>query len=396
MSQIIFGHDQKNAISMATNWYKSCEFINKPYFIITGYAGSGKSTVLSQILYNMKIPFYKIAFVTYTGKAAVVLRNKGLPAITIHKFIYNVSITKSGKPIFHRKNHISGNVELICIDEIGMVPQQMLEDLLSFNIPILGLGDPGQLPPIFGENNFILNPDCTLTEVYRQKNGSSLLQIATDIRNGINPYTKTYDSDVKIITAQNFNMKSMPNFDQILCSMNNTKMKLNVSYRNIFNYKSAYPQINEKIICTKNNFKDVILGKNGVDMFMVNGMQVNTSSNPIHIIDNIMSLKFVSDYTQAQSQIYCNETDFSNNYEDIGFKLDDAPDDNVMEFFDNKVINHFDYGYAITVHKSQGSEWDNVLVFDDCFYREEDKYQRWLYTAVTRAKKSLTIVRVTR
>lgn len=391
MAQMMFGRDQQQAIVMATDWLRT-KSMHVPVFVVGGYAGTGKSTVLKQVLANMGIPMYKVAFATYTGKAAVVLRQKGMNAYTLHKLVYNVSVGSSGTPIFRKKPRLPGNIELICIDELGMVPQEIMDDLVSYGIPILGLGDPGQLPPIYGENKYITNPDVFLFEVFRQSSDSSLLQIATDIRSGVDPFTQKYSSDVTIVPLSKFDSTTLLDYDQILCSTNKNKTVLNVKCRSLRNMAKPLPFAGEKIICGLNNFKDII-PYDGVDMYLVNGLTGISTSDALEVTDDVIYLRFKPDCMNHDIPIYCRRSQFMENYEDLGIKNDEASHKQVVEFYDNKVINSFNYGYAITTHKSQGSEWGNVLVYDDCFYKDEANYRRWLYTSVTRARQKVTIIR---
>lgn len=397
MPSMNFGRDQLAAIEKTTNWYNTAELFRKPIFVIGGYAGTGKSTVLRQVLTNMGIPLYKIAYVTYTGKAAVVLRQKGLPAYTIHRLIYNVSTSSTtGKPLFRKKPRLPSNIELICIDELGMVPQPILEDIISYGIPILGLGDPGQLPPVFGENAYISNPDTFLTEVFRQSGDSDLLTLATDIRNGIDVYNKKYASDVSIFGPGNsFDYNRMVEFDQILCSRNANKMMINVNYRDMLKINTPLPIAGEKVICGMNNFGESY-SYGDVDVCLVNGLTGITTTDAIEVDNNVVYFKFQPDKMNMQIPVYAKKQTFLDNYEDFSDKsyVEDVQQQFHMELYDGKPVNVFDYAYAITTHKSQGSEWDNVLVFDDCFYHDAKNYGRWLYTSVTRAKKKVTIVKM--
>lgn len=395
MGQIHFGNDQLRAIKMAREWFKTGDFIRNPIFVIGGYAGTGKSTVLNQVLCELNIPNYKVAYVTYTGKAAVVLRKKGLNAITIHKLIYQtMKTTSSGKPSFKLKRHIPPNIELICIDELGMVPNNMMLDLLKFNVPILGLGDPGQLSPIYGENFFIRNADVFLTEVFRQSGDSSLLKAATDIRNDIDIYTQKYSDDVKIFNITNFKGNIL-DYDQILCSANKNRRTINVKCRELMKIKSKIPIKGEKVICQMNNFNESYSYKGtSIEVCLVNGLTGILLTDSVEISDGVIFFMFGPDGMPGLSiPVIARKDTFEDNYEDWDIVKDKRKQGLELKFYADKIVNDFDFGYCITCHKSQGSEWENVLVYDDCFYHNKDDYKRWLYTAVTRAKKQVTIVK---
>ena len=360
-----------------------------------GLRGTGKSTVLNQVLLELNIPNYKVAYVTYTGKAAVVLRKKGLNAITIHKLIYQTMKTGSnGKPLFKLKRHIPPNIELICIDELGMVPNNMMLDLLKFNVPILGLGDPGQLPPVFGNNLFIEDGDVFLTEVFRQSSDSSLLKAATDIRNGINIYTQKYNDDVKIFNSTNFRGNIL-DYDQILCSSNKNRRDINVKCREIMGIKTKIPIKGEKVICQMNNFNESYSYKgSSIEVCLVNGLTGVLLTDSVEVDDNVLFFMFGPDGMPGLSiPVLARKDSFEDNYENWEFVRNKRKQGLELKFYADKIVNDFDFGYCITVHKSQGSEWNSVLVYDDCFYHTKSDYDRWLYTAVTRAKKDITVVK---
>jgi ATP-dependent exoDNAse (exonuclease V) alpha subunit len=394
MAEIIFGNTQKKAIQMASEWIRESPRHRKGIFVIAGYAGTGKSTVLSQILSVMGIPVYSVAFATYTGKAAVVLRQKGHNAYTLHRLIYNTGVSQSGMPIFRRKKSLPSGIELICVDEVGMVPEKIMNDLLSFNVPVLALGDQGQLPPIYGENSFISNPDCILTEIYRQNEGSGVLKFATDIRNGIFDFENDYGNQVKIISSSKFRMEYMKDYEQMLCGTNATRSHINVQYRALTGKKSPFPEKGEKLICIVNNFKDPIPYKD-IDYYFVNGLMAVVTRSSKEISDSVLYIRLKPDGLDKEVGTYCKRGVFLNDYEDFGQKAPQGSENDVKNFYDfynDKIVNSFTFGQVITGHKSQGSQYDSVLIFDDCFYNSEINYRRWLYTCVTRAINRVMLV----
>ena len=138
---ITLTNKQSNAIKiMATNYARK-----EPITVISGFAGSGKSSIINYFIENNDL-MDKTRFVTFTGKASLVLQNKGLPATTIHKLIYDAFKNKyTGKFHFRKKNYLDWGIKLLVVDEVSMVPAALLKDLMSFGIPIVALGDPGQL-----------------------------------------------------------------------------------------------------------------------------------------------------------------------------------------------------------------------------------------------------------
>jgi exodeoxyribonuclease-5 len=396
MGLINFGKDQLQAIRDASDWIRTPPHKRSPIFIIAGYAGTGKSTILSTILENFRIPRYKVAFATFTGKAAVILRQKGLNAYTIHKLIYNTIVSKKNVPMFRRKSRLPMSIELIAVDEIGMVPKSLLDDLLSFHIPVIGLGDPGQLPPIYGENDYITHHNCLLTKVYRQALDSGVLRFATDIRNGIFNPEINYGSDVRFIDYHKLKDEDLLACDQVICATNANKVHLNVAIRRKLGRQTMYPEDGDKVICTANNFKEIVAYFDDLEIYLVNGLVGYAEFDTYSVSDDILWLNLrIDDMGGVLSFIYAYMTPFRENYEEVNLTVNEADASikkDFYEFYHNKAIHRFDYGYAITCHKAQGSQYGHVLVYDDCFYNNEKQYLRWLYTAVTRAINKVTVI----
>jgi exodeoxyribonuclease-5 len=398
MNQFTLSEDQQLATRLAVEWFHSALYLHKNIFVISGYAGSGKSTVLSYIIMQLNIPQYKIIYAAYTGKAATVLRKKGLNAVTVHRLIYNTSITKEGKPIFRKKKHLGGNIELICIDELSLVPNQIMYDILSYNIPVLALGDEGQLPPIYGENDFIHNPDVSLTTIHRQQKDSGILQLATDIRNGIDFTKKSYPNDVTIIDGSKMLFEDMLNYDQILCSTNKTRIYINNRIRELLGASSSLPMKGEKVICCYNNFRDSYKWEE-LEVFLVNGLIGYIRSTVYEYDDKTLFFVFEPEgFPKLYIHTYANKKEFIDNYENVGQKAEPVPKE-MRYILDSEKqsthsVNYFTTGYCISCHRAQGSEFPSVLVYDDCFYNDDINYFKWLYTAVTRAQQTLTLARL--
>ena len=138
---------QEMAVKLGASWYSNR---TKPVFTIAGYAGTGKTYTVSRLVEAPNISRHQIKFVTLTGKASLVLTKHGNPACTIHKLIYDpetIIDPKTGKKkvIFNLKEELDEDIRLIIIDEMSMVNRDIMKDLLSFKVPIVCLGDPGQL-----------------------------------------------------------------------------------------------------------------------------------------------------------------------------------------------------------------------------------------------------------
>ena len=137
---MILTKKQEEGLKIAIERYKNKE----PYTCIAGYAGTGKSTLVKFIVSALNIDPEDVCYVAYTGKASLVLKEKGCPnAMTAHRLLYQ-SFPKKDGTFFHKvKRPLDHNYKLIIVDEISMLPQQMWELLLTHHIHVIALGDPG-------------------------------------------------------------------------------------------------------------------------------------------------------------------------------------------------------------------------------------------------------------
>ena len=133
-------HKQEQGLKIAVKRYNAHE----PWTCIAGYAGSGKSTLIKFIISALNIYPEDVCYVAYTGKAALVLKEKGCPnAMTAHRLIYQSYPRKDGTFYHKPKRPLDRNYKLIVVDEISMLPKELWELLLSHNIHVIALGDPG-------------------------------------------------------------------------------------------------------------------------------------------------------------------------------------------------------------------------------------------------------------
>ncbi len=372
--------EQYNAIKMAIEWYYDPH--KEIDFYLCGSAGTGKSTVAKTAVSMMGLSPYQVLYVTFTGKAASVLRSKGNVANTIHSTFYRVFTFPDGKTGFAKRKSIPNTIKLIVVDEVSMVNEHMMNDLRTFGIPLLCLGDPGQLPALFYPNIRVEHPDVFLTQVIRQKNDSGILVLATMARNDI-PIDFGQYRESKVIHIGE--IKNIEDYDMVLCWSNKTRKELNALIRNKKGLTSLYPEQGEKLVCIKNNYNYEI-NSNGLSLIPVNGMEVKTLSKP-NFSENkeFLLLDYAPDYVK--------DINFSSPVSKIPFDAykNMEPYENQLQYIpQHQVI--FDYGYSLSVHKSQGSAWPNVLIIDEYGGPQAD-YKKWLYTGITRATNSVTIAR---
>ncbi|MHB1418068.1 MAG: ATP-dependent DNA helicase [Bacillota bacterium] len=374
---------QRSALSKTTAWYRKG---NDQVFTISGYAGTGKSTLVYTAVKELNLKSSSVAFATLTGKAALVLTIKGNPACTLHSLIYDYQEDNATKElIFVKKESLPPGLKILVVDEISMVPKDILEDLKSYGIRILALGDEGQLPPIGESNGLLDNPDVFLSEIHRQAADNPIIHLSMLAREGKKiPYGK-YGKTAAVISKSRASIDLLLKADQVLCGLNATRQQLNQAMRDKLGFRGPLPQQGDKIICTRNkwgqkiNVAGIVEGKD-IPINLVNGMvgyRVDDGST-VQEKERLFTMSFQPEFVSPEYlfvDLPCDFQDFRTFPEKIYRK-------------EEKKVCHFDFGNAITVHKSQGSQWDNVIVWDE----KMRDHGRWLYTAVTRAAERLIYV----
>jgi exodeoxyribonuclease-5 len=263
-----WSRQQLAALDAIARWREAND---RPFYFLSGYAGTGKSTLAAAL--DGREPD-TVAYGAYTGKAAAVMRAKGCAgAATIDSLIYRPELESycaAGAPCAHppcrqRCRHartrfigrsrnpdsIVNDADLVVVDEVSMVGRQMGEDLLSFRKPVLVLGDTAQLPPI-GDGGFFTarKPDFCLTEIHRQARGSPVIELATLARQGLPLVHGRYgDSEVVYDIAT----KDMLSFDQVICGVHRSRHQLNQRIRRALGYRGPIPARGEKVLCLKNS-----------------------------------------------------------------------------------------------------------------------------------------------
>ncbi|MGN1061117.1 MAG: ATP-dependent RecD-like DNA helicase [Candidatus Coproplasma sp.] len=402
---IILNSDQKVADKKISDWYFKG---TKQVFVLTGYAGTGKTALIKHtVLETLGLDdSFSAAFVTPTGKAATVLLKSGVCACTLHRLIYqsqtieqevevNGKKIKVEKLIFKRRESIDKAIKLIIIDEASMVSDEVLADILNFGVKVLLCGDDAQLPPVEGFNSFLKQPDHTLTQIVRQQQDNPIIKLATLAREGKPIPFGNFGGKASVVYGRSFSGEKrqglLTRCDQIICGLNRTRAKLNDEVRTILGYEGL-PQSGEKLICTYNNWEQYIDGE--MRFNLVNGI-IGTAYAPFYEPETYMGfIQFKPDFLdEVCPDVLPFDTGIFENGE-YRYKHGDS----FAKFDENGEptgvfqLNRFEFGYCISCHKSQGSEFEKVVVFDESYAFKEDK-NRWLYTAVTRAKEKLILVR---
>jgi len=371
-----FSVQQEKALAAVAAWLEEG---HKPVFRLFGYAGTGKTTLARHFAENID---GKVEFAAFTGKAAQVLRARGAKgARTIHSLIYRprgeeaVEDEATGKtamtPTFSiNRQSPAAEAKLIVVDECSMVDEALGCDLLSFGTPVLVLGDPGQLPPVSGGGFFTEHePDFLLTDIHRQAQDNPIIRLAMDVREGREIAYGDY-GQAKVISRKDINQQLVLEADQVLVGTNRTRRLYNRRLRELKGFNADYPQAGDKLVCLRNDPAKGLL--NG-SLWKV------MSSSRETVKPGINLLVTPEDDDRGVAKIKLLKAQFETPETEVSWAL-------------KKRFDNFDYGYALTVHKAQGSQWDNVVLFDESF-AFRDTRERWLYTAITRAAEKLIIVR---
>lgn len=395
---------------------------------VDGFAGTGKTTLIKEAVAG-----YRAEYCAYTGKAASVLQKKGCDgASTIHRLIFLPSqrskhLLKQLQERIHQLNvqlktasseseknlrrqlkdlqealrreerHLTQpawtinpdsrvvDADVVVVDEASMVGEYIGQALESFDKKILVIGDPFQLPPVRekgGEGYFTrMKHNFLLTEVHRQARDSVVLRLATDIREGRNIRLGEYNDGCAVITAER--LKSEPTLvtqaDQVLCGKNETRHTGNWRVREMLGFVHDkgdwFPKPNERLVCLRNDSNVGVL--NGTLWDVLAASIQSSEVIDLHVRD-----------AEGDAEVLC---DAFATYMRDGEKARKFTKEERREYD----AQDFDYGYLLTVHKAQGSQWDHVLVLDQSrTFNRDGNGRRWLYTAITRAAKSVVIAKM--
>lgn len=394
---------QARALDIVGRWIKERPK-DKPFMRVGGFAGTGKTTLARHLAESVNGLVY---FAAYTGKAAHVLIKSGAANVsTIHKLIYkpkdksqqhlrdlqaeraalmamdpvpekllktceesiHIEQINLSRPMFSLSDEspLLG-AALLVVDEYSMIDRQMGEDLLTFGCPILALGDPGQLPPVYGEPFFQGPPEVMLTEIHRQAQDNPIIWMSKEVREGRVLQPGTYGTS-RVIPYGRLPREELAaavlSTDQLLCGKNATRISSNNRIRELMERRGPLPEQGDKLVCLRNN----------LDLGLLNGQLWRARADAV----------------------------FDGDYAILDLEGDDAQRIEVLAHVDyfhgskpdhwaKKDAEEFDYGNALTVHKSQGSQFNNVALLDEWYGRDR---KEWLYTGITRASERIDIIQM--
>ena len=373
---------------------------NYKYTVISGYAGSGKSTLVRFIIEALDVDEDDVCYCAFTGKAAEVLRKKGNKnACTLHKLLYESIPRPDGG--FIRKPKPSIGYKIVVVDEVSMAPKTLIDLLFTHDVYVICLGDPGQLPPIEkDEDNHLLDhPHVFLDEIMRQAQESEIIQLTMKIRNG-EPIDYYNGKEVKIIPYSQLNTGVLQWGDQILTATNAKRQTINNQMRQLLNYPN-HPVDGDKMICLRNYWEDFSADGdpliNGTIGILKNSFQTwreipRFIKSNIRRFDVLTGDLMIPDTNDMYDLVDMDQKMILTGEKCCDWKLSYRLG-KLRPKYGDIVPKEFAYAYAITTHKSQGSEWSKVVVLEENFPFDKKEHTRWLYTACTRSSEKLVLVR---
>lgn len=373
INSITFNNDQKEAIKGA---------ILNNFFIITGGPGTGKTTIIKAIVMILKdildLNHDDIALLAPTGRASKrMAESVGAPAYTIHKFLKWNKETESFLIDEYNKSH----EKIVIVDESSMIDIFLFSSLLKglkLNVKLILVGDANQLPSIGPGDllNDLLHISTIknkyLNTIYRVKEGSYITYLANDIKNRkhFDKFPTNY-SDFKFIESDDDNIK------KYLKEIVNKAVEKGISSENFQVLAPMYKGLNG--IDSLNSMMAEIFNPNA-EKFIIGDKYYRINDKVIQLVNDVDNNVYNGDIGYIKDIYYIDkklivEIDYSGN---------------IVEY-KNGEFDKFNLAYAVSIHKSQGSEYANVVIilassFNRMFYN------KLIYTAVTRAKSSLIIL----
>lgn len=390
---------QAEAMAQIVDWWANSD---EQIFRLFGYAGTGKTTLARKVADRLDAP--KVVYAAYTGKAAHVMRKKGCDgARTLHSLIYlpaekvrddleSSRASLDSEPDPARRAELADEIrkleqdlstpnwilnddsdladaDLLIIDEVSMVDEEMAEDILSFDVPVLVLGDPAQLPPPSSKVGYFTNakPDYLLTEIHRQAADSVIIELATVVRTGGRPVRQRLGRTTLYIPLS---AKKAKRFSQVIVGTHRERWRRTYQLREMHGLAGDLPTVGDKVICLQNN--------RDLDVFNGQMFKVLKASR----LPRAGVLLTLEDEDAVVTEVPAWVDGFLGLEEEKRFKP-------TAHFKRERAF--MTYGWAITCHKAQGSQWSSVLIVDESRWFRSDR-AKWLYTAITRAEHRIAVV----
>jgi hypothetical protein len=315
---------------------------------------------------------------------------------TLHKLLYK-SIPKADGG-FIRIPVDDVPYRIVIVDEVSMAPKTLMKLLFNYRVHVICLGDPFQLPTIDKDedNGLLERPHIFLDEVMRQAAESEIIRLTMDIRAGKTISYSPNGKEALVLDKSQLNTGMLQWADQILVGTNAARININNQMRKLLG-RGSRPEDGDKVICLR-NYWDCLADNddplvNGTIGYLQNSFEDfvilprNLGGSKIDIING----DFVSDSDATFHRVHMDTKMILTGEKCVDFKTAYRMNKNPKTA--GLLPLEFTYGYAITCHKAQGSEWDKVLVLEEKFPFDKTEHARWLYTACTRASDKLVLVR---
>jgi exodeoxyribonuclease-5 len=389
---------------------------------VGGFAGTGKTSLLGVFAAETKA---LVAYVTYTGRASSVLHRKlkasgaktttlqrpsenagfnekyhdstlpyrGGPSFvgTIHRLLYAPIINKHEELVgWRRRASLDRAYDLIVVDEASMVGDQLLEDLALHDVPILAVGDHGQLPPVMASGELMKRPELRLEKIHRQAEKNPIIALSKviredgfldeDLADGKHIRFRPKEK-VKAVLRKAYTRYS-PLEVGLICHTNRKRIQLNMAARAALRHKGS-PEKDEIVICLKN------------DPPVFNGMRGILAKDGIVGEECpwllTCAVQFPDEKVETGDIEMCSATF---NRERMFESIEEIQALGIPIHKFGEAGFPYDFGYAMTCHKAQGSQFKHAILYLD---RRPDPnsedWRRYAYTAVTRASERLTVLR---
>lgn len=407
--------DQKMVYDSLHQWFEKEDLTTVRLATIGGYAGTGKTTLSSLFISELLSEKKKVVVLTPTGKASTVLRRKlmGLGITpdyigTIHGFLYAPILDEDQRLIAwsrrgrrfrwdglkfrneNPKDTAFPYLDLVVVDEASMLDERLEDDIMQMGVPVLAVGDHGQLPPVHGRNTWMQRPMARLERIHRQAADNPILALATFVReesrlppkDGLEECGVGYCRNLAELEPRLLDTyaRVSPAETAMLGYTNQLRNQMNSAvHEHLFG--SLEPRDGSQVICLKNN-KPLINGMRG---FVRGDVKKDNIWYRLRVEVPDDNLVFEGAALAAQfghTQTFGSREGLTEICKKLSLRVRDI----------SQLGELFDFGYALTVHKSQGSEFREVFLLLE---RSRPKdYARWLYTAITRASQQITIVDV--
>ena len=365
--------EQRQAIKAIKAWFRSAD----GEFLLDGAPGTGKTTTVGLAIDLLGIDPAHVVFGAYTAKAARQMAAHGMDgATTLHSLLYRPELDEHGRIVgWHRNDYAPPlrSAKLVVVDECSMVSEALADDIRSFKKPILVLGDVlGQLPPIEGLGAFTnREPDFRLTELHRTAEDSPIARLVWRARQGAS-LPRGGPPEARVAPLDDAAWAEITDADnQVICGKHTTRQAVIRRCRARHGFTGAMPTVGEPLICCRNDYYQGLVNGDIAVLW--------------RITENDPALEWFKADLLVEGEERTGIAISRALFKTAGSETLQVP-------VPGRRVALFDWAYAITAHKAQGSEFPSVVVIDDQFARwDRDLRRRWLTTALSRASERLQV-----